>query len=138
MIRRSTIAELRARGGHLLQAAAAETGCTGGVRWDLLELAEDAGALLLLVVEVDAELVGYIAGGLSPELFDAPKVSCLSMSTYAMPAHRGRWGLRLVAALEDAAAAAGAATRVVANPDTRFALALLRSGWRPQAIAFER
>ena len=138
MIRPTTLAELRARGGDLIQAAAAETGSPGIVQWQQLEALERAGWLLLLAVEERGELVGYCCAALGAELFSAAR-SCTAISLFVRPEHRGRWGKQLIEEVDAAGAARGTdLLRVQAIPGSRLERLLYRLGFRRRSVAFER
>lgn len=137
MIRLASLGELRARGEALFAAAAEETGVSGEPFWEAVETADEAGLLVLLVVEVGGELVGYCAAGVVPELFRAAHC-CATWSLYVHPAHRGRWGRALLRALADEARDRGVATvRFSAIPGSRLHRLLARLGLRPTAIAYD-
>lgn len=138
MIRTTTLAELRDRGAELIAAAAKETGSPGVVQWQHLQALEQIGVLLLLAVEVDGALVGYCCAAVGPELWDGTR-SCMTLSLFVQPEHRGRWGRQLI----ERTAAAGAERdapllRVQAIPDSRLTRLLVRLGFRARSVAFER
>jgi len=137
VIREGSLAELRARGGELFAAAAAETGVVGAVRWDVFESYEQAGVLVVLLVADDLELVGWCGAVVSPELF-GEQTSFVTLTLFVRRDHRGRFGRALLRAIRAAAADHGAdVLRVQAVPGSRLERLLRREGLTARSVAYE-
>jgi L-amino acid N-acyltransferase YncA len=138
VIRPATLAEVRARCDALFCESAAETGVTGEVQWDLFESMDEAGALVLLVVDLDGEIVGYCCAAVSRELFSAD-TSCTTLSVFILQPHRGHT-LGLLRALVEEADRRGAHVvrfQAVAGSDFERMLDRWRSALTRTGATFE-
>lgn len=138
MIRTTTLAEVQERGGELVEMAMLETGSRGPVNWRALEMMADVGCLIVCVVEVDGQLVGYGCAGVSEEFWEAGVVSCTMLSLYVQWRHRGRWGEALRRAVAAEGRRMGATLfRCYARSGSRYAKLLSLRGMTETAVTFE-
>jgi N-acetylglutamate synthase-like GNAT family acetyltransferase len=137
VIRVATIAELRAAAA-LLAAAAAETGHGPAVRWDLLDVLQSAGLLVLHVLEVDGQIVGYACATITPELFGDASPEALVASMFVAQAHRARWAQRLLQSLALEACRRGAAGLRLLTREPRVQQWLEHLGFERIGVALRR
>lgn len=135
-VRFAELDEVRRRGAHLVNAAAAETGHDGMVYWKALAGFRAAGILVLMVVEVEGRLVGHCCAVYGREMWSAD-CSLTTLSVFVEEQHRGRWGLPLLRAFRAEAERLEAVARVQALPGTRLERMLVALGWRVSAVTYQ-
>jgi len=137
MIRVGTLNDLTARGGHLLAAAAKETGIGAVPDEALIRHVDELGLLLVLLVEHEGKLVGYALACLEPEVWRIMRC-CACWSVYVQPDRRGTYGAPLIRKLIQAGREAGAdLVRVPARYGERHCRMLERLGMVPRSVAYE-
>jgi predicted GNAT superfamily acetyltransferase len=108
--------------------------------WDHYYALEEQGMLLVLGVFVDQVLVGYSVNFFDGHLHHQQSQVCYNDLLFVDPSHRrGRLGLRLVHATEDAARQRGACLILwQAKPHTALDTLLLRQGYGVQDIIYSK